>query len=121
MRPSLRAGLRSPYVAVLPVFSALLAATTHCGNAGDGTSPGAAPSTTGDAATSSACPISSGPAPEGGRDVAPPPDLALDNATKMLRDGRNIFRFDTFGDEAFWGDTLKLPQAIVGAAKGGVG
>jgi hypothetical protein len=31
------------------------------------------------------------------------------------------FRFDTFGDEAFWGDTLKLHQAIQGSALGGVG
>ena len=28
---------------------------------------------------------------------------------------------DTFGDEAFWGDTLKLHQAIAGAKHGGVG
>jgi hypothetical protein len=28
---------------------------------------------------------------------------------------------DTFGDEAFWGDTLKLHQAIEGSANGGVG
>ena len=35
--------------------------------------------------------------------------------------GRNTFRFDTFGDEAFWGDALKLHQAIAGAANGGVG
>ncbi len=27
-------------------------------------------------------------------------------------------RFDTFGDEAFWGDTLKLHQAIAGEANG---
>jgi hypothetical protein len=26
--------------------------------------------------------------------------------------GRQIFRFDTFGDQAFWGYTLKLHQAI---------
>src|SRR5262249_21987010 len=26
--------------------------------------------------------------------------------------GRNTFRFDTFGDEAFWGGTLQLHQAI---------
>src|SRR4029079_7696315 len=31
------------------------------------------------------------------------------------------FRFDTFGDEAFWGDTLRLHEAIEGAAHGGVG
>ena len=30
------------------------------------------------------------------------------NAQKMLEEGRRIFRFDTFGSEAFWGDTLQL-------------
>ncbi len=42
-------------------------------------------------------------------------------ATQMLRQGRETFRFDTFGDEAFWGDTLHLHQAIEGAKFGGVG
>jgi hypothetical protein len=35
--------------------------------------------------------------------------------------GRQTFRFDTFGDEAFWGDTLRLHEAIEGEAYGGVG
>jgi len=39
----------------------------------------------------------------------------------LLARGREIFRYDTFGDEAFWGDTLKLHQAIAGAKNGGVG
>ena len=39
---------------------------------------------------------------------------------EILR-GRKIFRYDTFGDEAFWGDTLGLHRAIAGAANGGVG
>lgn len=39
----------------------------------------------------------------------------------MVSTGRNIFRFDTFGDEAFWGDTIKLHKAIAGARFGGVG
>jgi hypothetical protein len=39
----------------------------------------------------------------------------------MIASGRKTFRFDTFGDEAFWGDTLRLHQAIEGAALGGVG
>jgi hypothetical protein len=43
------------------------------------------------------------------------------NAQRMVEDGRRIFRFDTFGDEAFWGDQLKLHQAIVGQKLGGVG
>jgi len=43
------------------------------------------------------------------------------NANRMIEEGRKIFRFDTFGDEAFWGGTLKLHQAIEGARLGGVG
>jgi len=43
------------------------------------------------------------------------------NANRMMEEGKNTFRFDTFGDEAFWGDTLKLHQAIEGSALGGVG
>lgn len=43
------------------------------------------------------------------------------NANKFLIEGRKTFRFDTFGDEAFWGGTLQLHQAIKGAALGGVG
>jgi len=43
------------------------------------------------------------------------------NALRMLEEGRKIFRFDTFGDEAFWGDTLKLHLAIAGSKLGGVG
>jgi hypothetical protein len=43
------------------------------------------------------------------------------DAQKQIADGRQIFRFDTFGDEAFWGDTLRLHQAIAGEKNGGVG
>ena len=43
------------------------------------------------------------------------------NMTEMFEDGRQTFRFATFGDEAFWGDTLHLNQTIAGAALGGVG
>ena len=43
------------------------------------------------------------------------------NAQQMVDEGRQIFRFDTFGDEAFWGDTLKLHQAIQGSRFGGLG
>jgi hypothetical protein len=44
-----------------------------------------------------------------------------ENTQQMIEEGRQIFRSDTFGDEAFWGDTLKLHQAIAGAKLGGVG
>ncbi len=50
-----------------------------------------------------------------------PEQSVADNSRDMIRQGRNIFRFDTFGDEAFWGDTLHLHQAIEGAKLGGVG
>src|SRR5437588_5617221 len=43
------------------------------------------------------------------------------NADRMIEEGRRIFRYDTFGDEAFWGDQLKLHQAIIGQKLGGVG
>jgi hypothetical protein len=43
------------------------------------------------------------------------------NAHRMLEEGRQTFRLDTFGDEAFWGDALRLHRAIAGAPNGGVG
>lgn len=43
------------------------------------------------------------------------------NVRQLTKQGREIFRFDTFGDEAYWGDTLHLHQAIEGAKLGGVG
>jgi hypothetical protein len=48
-------------------------------------------------------------------------DLVLDNARQTILEGRKIFRFDTFGDEAFWGGTIMLHQAIAGSKLGGVG
>jgi cytochrome c len=43
------------------------------------------------------------------------------HAIDLFAGGRDTFRHDTFGDEHFWGDTLKLHQAIEGARFGGVG
>ena len=43
------------------------------------------------------------------------------HAQRMIEEGRRIFRFDTFGSEAFWGDALQLHKAIAGAKNGGVG
>jgi len=43
------------------------------------------------------------------------------NAQQMLEEGRRIFRYETFGDEAYWSDKLKLHRAISGAKLGGVG
>ena len=46
---------------------------------------------------------------------------AQTQAARLVDQGRQIFRFDTFGDEQFWGDSLKLHRAVAGAANGGVG
>ncbi len=43
------------------------------------------------------------------------------SSRQLLTDGRKIFRFDTFGSEAFWGDALQLHKAIAGEKNGGVG
>src|SRR5687768_1275865 len=37
------------------------------------------------------------------------------HSERMIERGRQTFRFDTFGSEAFWGDTLRLHEAIAGA------
>lgn len=47
--------------------------------------------------------------------------LIANNAQRMVTEGRRIFRFDTFGSEAFWGDALQLHKAIAGEKNGGVG
>jgi hypothetical protein len=58
---------------------------------------------------------------QGIRSESTNPDPVANNAAQLVAQGRQIFRFDTFGDQTFWGDTLKLHQAIEGAALGGVG
>jgi mono/diheme cytochrome c family protein len=44
-----------------------------------------------------------------------------DNSKRLLNEGRSVFRFETFGDEAWWTDTLRLHEAIEGKNHGGVG
>ena len=43
------------------------------------------------------------------------------HSKRLFEDGRRIFRFDTFGSEAFWGGQLRLHEAIAGEALGGTG
>ena len=40
---------------------------------------------------------------------------------RLFEQGKDIFRFDTFGDEDYWGGMLQLHKAVAGAALGGVG
>jgi mono/diheme cytochrome c family protein len=34
------------------------------------------------------------------------------DALRLVHEGRKIFRFDTFGDEVFWGERLRLHEAV---------
>src|SRR5262245_63661 len=61
------------------------------------------------------------PAPAAAQSAAPqsflgPPsafdDLIASHAQSLAVDGRRIFRFDTFGSEAFWGGALRLHEAV---------
>src|SRR5678816_1049609 len=48
--------------------------------------------------------------------AAPPPDPSLSasngHGRAGLAEGKSIFRFDTFGDETFWTDTLRMHEVI---------
>ncbi len=48
-------------------------------------------------------------------------DAISDNAKRMLEEGKQIFRFETFGDESYWSTDLQLDKAIAGEKNGGVG
>ena len=48
-------------------------------------------------------------------------DPVVASVEERVEAGRRTFRFDTFGDEAFWGGALRLHEAVAGAAHGGVG
>jgi hypothetical protein len=48
-------------------------------------------------------------------------DKISDNSKDLFDRGRTIFRWDTFGSEAFWGGKLQLHRAILGQKLGGVG
>jgi hypothetical protein len=45
----------------------------------------------------------------------------LRSALQMIVEGQETFRRDTFGDEVFWGEALRLHEAIAGETNGGVG
>jgi hypothetical protein len=48
-------------------------------------------------------------------------EVVEQTGNELFRNGKQVFRFDTFGDEQFWSGALKLHQAIAGARLGGVG
>jgi len=45
--------------------------------------------------------------------AATPTDRNIDlHAVDLISEGRQTFRYDTFGDEAFWGGTLRLHESL---------
>lgn len=44
-----------------------------------------------------------------------------ENANDMLKKGRAVFRYETFGDEVFWTDKLQLQKIIADSSHGGIG
>lgn len=90
----------------------------------DNTAPPApAPPATSNDSGNLTCPSpTANPPPEAGADSnAPVNDEVKATASALIDEGRQTFRFDTFGDEDFWGGVLKLHQAVQGSAHGGVG
>jgi hypothetical protein len=47
--------------------------------------------------------------------------VAANKNADLIAEGQQIFRYDTFGDEDFWGGELQLHEAIQGEQFGGVG
>lgn len=53
-----------------------------------------------------------GEPPSGDEEGDRAPDPAVQHATLLIQQGRDVFRHDTFGSEAFWGDALQLHEAL---------
>ncbi len=66
-----------------------------------------------------ACEDDNGPQPVPSLNIPDPITLDLDPI--KVEEGKEIFRFDTFGDESFWTDVLSLDKATLGDANGGFG
>ena len=64
---------------------------------------------------------SSGPGACESAQVDQPGPVCAKARDELFGQGKQVFRFDTFGDEDFWGGQLQLQKAIEGANLGGVG
>ncbi len=53
--------------------------------------------------------------------LSPPDRRTVNYAIEQILRGQKTFRFDTYGDQVFWGKTLRLHEAIAGEANSGVG
>jgi hypothetical protein len=75
------------------------------------------------AASSDGAPAAATPANASGKGTGPSDnDKAINKfGEELLEEGREVFRYETFGDEAWWTDTLQLHKAVAGEKHGGVG
>ena len=96
MKTQLRTAL-----APLCILALITIGVAGCGNTNAGTSTGAAVS--------------------GNQQASIQAQDSTEDLEASTKEGQQTFRFDTFGDERFWGDTLKLHLAIEGRNLGGVG
>jgi hypothetical protein len=53
--------------------------------------------------------------------VEPPVIKHVEENQSLINEGKQIFRYDAFGDEDFWSGLLHLDKAIAGSANGGFG
>lgn len=62
------------------------------------------------------------PASETGSNTSVGDDQKIDRTSaRLLNQGREVFRHETFGDETWWTDTIQLHKAIEGRNHGGIG
>lgn len=55
-------------------------------------------------------------------DIFDPADKNIETLDpQLIEEGKEIFRYDTFGDEAFWSGVLHIDKAILGEENGGYG
>lgn len=48
-------------------------------------------------------------------------DAVRQDAKRLIREGKETFRYDTLGSESFWGGALRLHETIMGSELGGIG
>ena len=59
--------------------------------------------------------LASGCGGSGNAEDPPQPTAQAARGNSLVAQGRHIFRFDTFGDEAKWTDTLRMHEVIAAA------
>src|SRR6266496_1418802 len=47
--------------------------------------------------------------------------ISTEKSKSLIAQGKEIFRFDDFGDKDFWSGLLHIDKAILGSANGGFG